>query len=92
MGSAFSSLITQFFTAGIQIYFAYKIFNFKINYRLIIALLVFIAGIVIFNYASRSFSQNWIINFGIMIVFCGLCAFVSGLISLKSIFRFLKYK
>ena len=92
LGSAYSSLITQFFTAGIQIYFAYKIFKFKINVRLIIALVVFILGIVVFNYASKSFTQSWIINFGIMTVFSGIWAFVSGLINLKSIFRFIKYK
>lgn len=92
MGSAVSSLITQFFTAGIQFYFAYKIFKFKVNIRLIIALLIFIAGIVIFNYMSRSFTQNWMINFATMVVFCGLWAFVSGLINIKSIYRFVKYK
>ncbi|MBA4240316.1 MAG: hypothetical protein C0448_06300 [Sphingobacteriaceae bacterium] len=92
MGSAISSLITQFFTAGIQIYFAYKIFKFKVNVRLIIALVVFIVGIVVFNYVSRSFTQNWMINFAIMTVFCGLWAFVSGLLNIKSIFRFVKYK
>lgn len=92
MGSAISSLITQFFTAGIQIYFAYKIFKFKINVRLIIALIVFIIGIVVSNYLSRSFTQSWMINFAIMTVFCGIWAFVSGLINLKSIFRFVKYK
>lgn len=91
MGSAFSSLITQFFTAGIQIYFAYKIFNFKINWRLIIALIVFIVGIVVFNIFSVSFTPNWMINFAIMCVFCVLWAFISGLISVKSIFRFVKY-
>ena len=92
IGSAISSLITQFFTAGIQIYFAYKIFKFKINVRLIIALLVFIVGIVIFNILSRSFTSNWMINFAIMCVFCGAWAFVSGLLNIKSIFRFVKYK
>lgn len=92
MGSAISSLITQFFTAGIQIYFAYKIFKFKVNIRLIIALLVFIVGIVVFNIFSRSFTANWMINFAIMCVFCGAWAFVSGLLNLKSIFRFIKYK
>ncbi len=92
MGSAISSLITQFFTAGIQIYFAYKIFKFKVNVRLIIALVVFILGIVIFNYLSRSFTQNWMINFAIMTAFCGLWAFVSGLLNIKSILRFVKYK
>ncbi|MCD6019818.1 MAG: hypothetical protein K0S53_2939 [Bacteroidetes bacterium] len=92
MGSAVSSLITQFFTAGIQIYFAYKIFDFKVNFRLLIALAVFIAGIIIFNMASRSFTENWMINFAIMCVFCGAWAFVSGLLNIKSIFRFIKYK
>ncbi len=92
MGSAFSSLITQFFTAGIQIFFAYKIFKFKVNVRLIISLVIFIIGIVIFNYMSRSFTQNWMMNFAIMCLFCGAWAFISGLLSLKSIFRFVKYK
>jgi O-antigen/teichoic acid export membrane protein len=92
IGSAVSSLITQFFTAGIQIYFVYKIFKFKINIRLIIALIVFITGIIVFNYSSRSFTQNWMINFVIMSVFCIMWAFLSGLINIKSIFRFLKYK
>ena len=62
-GSAISSLITQFFTAGIQIYFAYKIFKFKINVRLILSVIVFIVGIIIFNMLSRSFTPNWMINF-----------------------------
>lgn len=92
LGSAYSSLITQFFTAAIQIYFAYKIFKFKINFRLIIAIVIFIIGIIIFNIFSRSFTQNWFINFAIMVVFCGVWSFISGLINLKSIFRFLKYK
>ncbi len=92
MGSAISSLITQFFTAGIQIYFAYKIFKFKINYRLIIALLVFNIGIIIFNYASRSFTQNWMMNFAMMSIFSVSWAFISGLLNIKSIFRFIKYK
>ena len=92
MGSAVSSLITQFFTAGIQIYFACKIFKFKMNKRLIIALLVFIIGIVTFNYFSKSFTPNWMVNFVIMSVFSGLWAFASGLINIKSIYRFIKYK
>jgi O-antigen/teichoic acid export membrane protein len=91
-GSAFSSLITQFFTAGIQIFFACKIFKFKFNARLIIAIFVFLAGIIIFNFFSRSFTANWMINFVIMSIFCGIWAFVSGLINIKSIFRFIKYK
>ncbi len=92
LGSAYSSLITQFFTAGIQIYFAYKIFKFHINYKLIASLLIYIIGIVGFNMFSKTISGNWMLNFTIMCVFCGLWAFVSGLLNVKSIFRFIKYK
>ena len=92
IGSAFSSLITQFFTAGIQIYFAYKIFKFRFNMKLIISLFIFLTGIIIFNFISKSFTQHWMINFSIMCVFCLVWSFVSGLINIKSIFKFLKYK
>ena len=91
MGSAISSVITQFFTAGIQIYFTYKIFKFKINVKFIASLVIFIVGIVSFNYFSKSFTDNWMINFVIMGIFSVLWAFLSGVISLKSILRFVKY-
>ena len=92
MGSAFASLITQFFTAGFQIFFAIKIFKFKFNTKLMISLIVFIAGLIIFNIFSKSISSNWMISFSIMCVFCGVWAFVSGLVNIKSIYRFVKYK
>lgn len=91
-GSAISSLVTQFFTAGIQIYFAYKIFKFKINTRLILSLIIYLIGIIVFNYFSLTFTNNWLINFAIMVVFCGMWAFLSGLLSIKSILRFVKYQ
>lgn len=91
-GCAISSLITQFFTAGIQIYFAYKIFQFKINLRLLLSLVIFIAGIVAFNVFSKSITQSWMINFAVMCLCSVIWAFVSGLINIKSIFRFIKYK
>ena len=89
-GCAISSLITQFFTALVQIFMAYKIFKFHVNVRLLLALAVFIIGIIIFNMFSKSMTDNWFINFSVMTVFCGIWAFVSGLISIKSIFRFIK--
>ncbi len=92
LGSAYSSLITQFFTAGIQIYFAVKIFKFRFNAKLVLSLCIFIAGIVSFNFFSKSFTSNWLINFAVMCVFCGLWAFVSGLLNIKSIYKFVKIK
>ena len=92
LGCAISSLITQSLTAIIQIYFAYKIFNFKVNVRLLIALGVFIIGIIALNIFSKSISPNWLINFALMTISCVIWAFVSGLLNIKSIFRFIKYQ
>jgi len=90
-GSAISSLVTQFLTAGVQVYLASKIFKFKINKRLIIQLILFVVGIVVANIFTYNFLNNWMINFAIMTITSGIWALVVGLISVKSIFRFLKY-
>jgi len=92
LGSVYSSLITQFFTAGIQIFFAYKIFKFRINYKLILAILIYIIGIILLNYFSKSFTNNWVLNFTIMVVFSVIWAFIARVLSIKSIFKFLKYQ
>lgn len=92
MGSAFASLITQFFTAGIQLFFTIKIFKFKVNTKLLVSLGLFISGIILFNIFFRSLSSNWTVSFVIMCLFCCVWAFVSGLVSIKSIYRFVKYK
>lgn len=91
MGAAMSSLFTQFLTAGIQIYLSYKIFNFRINYRLIIMITLFTAGVIAFGYISSAFISNQIVGISVMCVACGIWALVTGLISLKSMMRFLKY-
>ncbi len=91
-GSAISSLITQFFTAGIQIYFAVKIFKFKVNTKLLMSLVLFLIGIIAFNFLSKFISGNWMLNF-VIASGSGLAwAFISGLINIKSILRFVKYK
>lgn len=91
-GSAISSMITQFLTAGIQVYIAQKIFKFKVNYRLINTFFMFAIGVVAINYGTHEMLHfHWIVRFVIMVVSCGLWAFITGIISLKAIFRLLKY-
>jgi len=97
-GSAISSMTTQFLTAGAQVLIAQRIFKFKVNYRLLFTFALFATGVVIINYCSQSlhfhyFAQryNWLINFTIMCAGCGIWAFVTGMISIKAIFRFLKF-
>ena len=90
-GSAISSMITQYLTAIIQVIIAQRIFKFKINYKLINTLIMFAIGVVAINYGSRMLNLNWMMSFVIMVATCGLWAFVSGTISIKSIFRIVKY-
>lgn len=92
VGSAYSSVITQFFTALVQIYLSYKIFKFKINKKLLISLFFFIIGVVFINYFTVNLTNKWLVNFTVMLSMCGLCAFVTGLLNPKSALRFIKYK
>ncbi|MBS1648011.1 MAG: oligosaccharide flippase family protein [Bacteroidetes bacterium] len=90
MGAAYSSLVTQFFTAGAQVYLSYRIFKFRINYRLIFTLLVFSIGVTGIGFLCKYFFNNYLIGIGLMCIFSGMWALLTKLISLKSIIRFAK--
>jgi O-antigen/teichoic acid export membrane protein len=90
-GSAMSSMGTQFLTAIIQVAIAQRIFRFKVNYRLINMFITFTVGVVAINYGSKMLHFPWMVSFALMVVSCGLWAFITGIISLKSMFRLLKY-
>jgi O-antigen/teichoic acid export membrane protein len=91
MGAAVSSLITQFFTAGIQVYLSYKIFKFRINYRLITVFVLYVAGVITFGYVTSTYMANPYAGIALMCILSGVWALITGLISIKSIMRFLKY-
>jgi O-antigen/teichoic acid export membrane protein len=91
MGAAYSSLATQFFTAGVQVYLTYKIFKFKVNYRLIIILTLFILGVVGAGFVSTKFISNYFVGMAVMCIISGIWALVTGLISFKAIMRFMDY-
>ena len=93
-GSAIAALTTQFLTAITQILIVQKKFKFKINYRLLINLSMFIVGVIAFNVLSKNIhynSQNWIPNFLAMVAFSIGWAFTSNLLNIKSMLRILKY-
>ena len=90
-GSAISSMITQFSTAIIQVIIAQRIFKFKVNFKLINTLIMFAIGVVAINYISKLLPWNWMVSFVIMVASCGLWAFISGIISIKGIYRMMKY-
>jgi O-antigen/teichoic acid export membrane protein len=100
LGSAYSSLITQFFSAVLQIILVQRIFRFKVNMKFILTLAVFIAGVILINFISYqmqfdkigllSTSRAWLLNFIIMIILSlGLAAGLRLLSfrSMQKIFR-----
>lgn len=90
-GSAVASMITQFLAAGIQVMLVQYNFKFRVNYRLLTILLLFVVGVIGINYFSRMLPYAWVINFSIMVVCCFLWAFITRLLSIKSMVRIMKY-
>lgn len=90
-GSAVSSMITQFLTAILYVAIAQRIFRFKVNYRLINIFIMFSIGVIAINYGSKMLPFDWRINFSAMVAACGLWALITGIVSVKSVLRLLKY-
>jgi len=96
VGSAIASLVTQFTMALAQVIFVQRIFRFRINYRYIAILVLFVVGVAGFNVLSRSMvipmpflpiRLAWLGNFGLMLTASVLLAF---LLRLWSFGAFLK--
>jgi len=86
-GSAYASLFTQTVTAFAQLYFACRVFGFKINYPLIFKIFGFILFVFVINYLSLYLTCFWVIKFVIVLASGFIIAFISRLISLKNIYR-----
>lgn len=99
VGSAYASLVTQFFTAVLQVIMVQHIFRFRINYRYLLTLVLFILGVFLFNLISKyvpiTLSHDprhisWMINFtAVLVLSMGLAAGLK-LLSIKSIKRILR--
>jgi len=100
VGSAYASLVTQFFIAIMQVIIVQKIFKFKINYRYLLTLVFFVAGVMILNFISRAVdlrqlgigpsNNSWLLNFFLMIVLSFGFAAGLKLLNLKSMLRILR--
>ena len=89
-GSAFASLTTQFATSFIQVIIAQRIFRFKINYRFLFSLLIFVAGVIAIGYLSRQMENRWTTNIIIMIGLSGLLAIILRIISFRDMFKIVR--
>lgn len=92
LGSAIASLVTQLITGLLQVYLCYKVFHFKVNKKLLVSLCLYIVGLFFINYFTLNLTKQWMFNFVIMLIFSGVLAFATGMLSTKSILRFIKPK
>jgi O-antigen/teichoic acid export membrane protein len=96
IGTAISSLVTQLLTAVAQVLIVQRKFKFRVNWRLLTTLVVFATGVIAladfcYEYVYQPGKLGWVSGF---IIYCAgsvAWAFATRLISVKGMFRILKY-
>jgi len=98
-GSAIASLATQSTMAILQVIMVQRIFKFKVNYRYLTTIFIFIVGVIIFSMVSHSFtihwsflpaSRAWLGNFALMLLASVLLALILRLWSFGSLLKILR--
>ena len=92
VGSAYASLVAQFTTAIVQVLLVQWIFKYKINYKFLFTILIFVAGLWFISYFSRMLFDNWMYNIVVMLASSLLLAMGLGLLNLKGFVQILKSK
>ncbi len=87
IGSAWASVFTQFLTAGLQMYLAFRIFKFNINVKSIMQFSGFI-GINLLNLILiRYFIENWLIGITLFFFLALLLSIVLRIFKFKEVFK-----
>jgi len=89
-GSAYASISSQFVTAIIQVILVQRVFRFRVNYRFLMILALYIGGVILINVLSKNTGFDWEVNFVIMIIASFLLAFSLRLLHVKSLLKILR--
>jgi hypothetical protein len=90
VGSAYASLSAQFITSIAQLIVVVYLFKFRINYKYLLALIVFVSGVVVSGYFSRYLHFDWKINLLLMLTISTLLAMILRLISIRRFIQIIK--
>jgi len=90
LGSAYASLTAQFVTSVAQVIAVQFVFKFRVNYKFLSVLLIFVIGVYIGGYFSKTLSFDWQINALIMIAYSVLLSFLLRLLHLKKFLEIIK--
>ena len=90
LGAAIASVVTQTFTAIIQVVLSFKIFNFRLSVQRIYQVLLFLIVLFVFSMLSVNLDFYWGIKFLSIIVFSILLAFIFRIFKIKVLFEILR--
>lgn len=90
-GSAIASIFTQTLVAVIQIIISYRIFQFRLNYKLILRFIIFFLVIIAIAYSVKKLDIMWVYQF-LITIFAGLIfAVLIKLFSFTGLYKIFKY-
>lgn len=84
-GAAVASLITQFITAGIQVFLCMRIFNLRTDVPTMTRLVLFVVTAAVAFYFSKFLTADWMLNLAAGLMVCTLISFILKLVDLKEI-------
>lgn len=90
VGSAYASVVTQFISMTAQVIVVWIIFRFRISWRFLMTLVLFIAGLVAINLITRALPIAWEFAFVTMIVASLVFAFALRFIRISALIGILK--
>jgi len=91
LGSAYASLAAQALSAMLQIFIAYRLFKWNVNYKLIFRLSATIILTLITGYLLQYIQiQNWIISMSLMLIAGLLISFGLRLLNIREFISILK--
>ncbi|MDZ7741393.1 MAG: oligosaccharide flippase family protein [Bacteroidota bacterium] len=89
-GSAIASVSAQFITAFVQMLLAVYILRFRINYRYIAALTIFLLVVMGAFYYTKGLGSDWYVGMAAGLLISILAAFILKLLNISELFRIIK--
>ena len=89
-GAAITSMVTQLFTMAAQAFIAVKILQLRINYLLVIRILLFFPAALGIAWLSKSLIQNWLVASTVTLCIALILAFVIRIFSFSKLGELLR--
>ena len=90
LGSAWASITTQSLSATAHILVACYIFKLKVNYKYLLSIILFVAGVIIINMVSKQLNIRWEYSFLAMILASLALSSFLRLFSIKGLIKIVK--